>query len=99
MTDPALQHFRSDVVGRSADGTLLLALKIEFGCQAEVAELDHHFVVNEEITELYVTMDNSVRVQVLQSGNDLERIALDLNLVQTFTPLQQFVEALVLAKL
>lgn len=44
-------------------------------------------------------MDNSVRMQVLQSGNDLICIALDFELIQTFTPLQQFVETLVLTKL
>lgn len=99
VADAALQHLGSDVVGRTADRALLLALEIEFGCKTEVAELYLHFVVNEKITKLDVTMDDSVLVQELQSAYDLVRVALDLELVQTFAPLQQFIETLVLAEL
>lgn len=47
VTCSALQHFRSDVVGRSANCPLLLAVKIELGGETEVSQLDLHLVVEE----------------------------------------------------
>ena len=44
-------------------------------------------------------MNNPVRVQVLQSIDDLLSIALDLELVQSLAPLEKFIQTLVLTKL
>ena len=44
---PALQHFRCDVVRCSANGPLLLAVKIELGGKTEISQLDLHLVVEE----------------------------------------------------
>jgi len=40
-----LEHFRRDIVRRAANSSLLLAIKVEFGCQAEVSQLDLHLVI------------------------------------------------------
>ena len=96
---PTLQHFRCDVVGCSANGPLLLAIKIELGGKTEVSQLDLHLVVEEQVAELEVSVDYAVRVQVLERVDDLLGVALDLELVQALAPLQQLVHALVLAQL
>ena len=99
MSDAALEDLGSDVVGRSADGALLLAFEIEFGGQSEVTELDLHLVVDEEVAEFDVAVDDAVRVQEAQGVDDLFGVALDLELVQPLAPLQQFVQTLVCAEL
>lgn len=99
VTCPALEHLRCDVVRRSANGPLLLAVKIELGREAEVSQLDLHLIVEEQIAELEVPMDYAVRVQVLERVDDLLSVALDFQLVQALAPLQELVHALVLAEL
>jgi hypothetical protein len=47
----ALEDLRSDVVGRAADGLLLLLVVLKAGGEAEVAQLDLHVLVEEEVAE------------------------------------------------
>lgn len=95
----ALKHFRSYVVGSSANGPLLLAFKIEFGCQAEVSKLNKHFVIQKQVAQFEITVDDPMGMQVLESVDDLSSVALDLQLVETLSSLEELVETLVLAKL
>ena len=99
MTGSTLKHFGCDVVRRSANSPLLLAVKIELGGKTEVSQLDLHLVVEEQVAELEVSVDYAVRVQVLERVDDLLGVALDLELVETLAPLQQLVHALVAAEL
>lgn len=96
---PALQHFRSDVVGSSANGPLLLAFKIEFGCEAKVSKLNKHFVIQKEVAQFEITVDDPMGMQVLESVNDLRSVTLHLQLVETLSSLEELIETLVLAKL
>lgn len=88
-----------DVVGCSTNGSLFLAFKIELGCQAEITQLKHHLVIQKQVAQLEIAMDNPVMMQVLESIDDLAGVALDLEFVETLTPLQQLVHTLVAAKL
>ena len=96
---PTLQDFRCDVVGRSTDSPLLLAIKIELGGETKVSQLDLHLVVEEQIAELEIPVDYTVRVQVLERMDDLLSVALDFELMQALTPLQELIHTLVLAEL
>ena len=68
------------VIGGAADRALLLALEVELGGQAEVAELELHLLVEEQVAELQVAVDHAVGVQVLQRVDDLHDVALHLDL-------------------
>ena len=92
------EHFGSDIVWSSANGPLLLALKIELCRKTEVSELDCHFVIDKEISKLQVSVDNSVGMQILQSINNLHCVAFYLQLMKPLPPLQQLVQALVVAQ-
>ena len=56
----ALKDLRRDVIGRATDGALLLTLEVELGCQSKVAQLDLHFFVDEEVSELDIAMNDAV---------------------------------------
>lgn len=58
----AFKNLWRDIVGSTADGSLALPIKLEFGRQTEISDLDFHLIVEEEVAELQVTMDNSVGV-------------------------------------
>ena len=81
MAYSAFKDLRSNIIGCSANGTLLLTFKIEFGGEAEVTQFDHHFLVDEKIAELHIAMDDSVRVQERQGADDLIRVALDQSVI------------------
>ena len=98
MTRFAFKHLGRDVIRRSTDCALLLAVEIELGGQAEVAQLDLHLVVEEQVAQLQISMDDSVLVQVLQSMDNLSRVALHFKFMQALSSFQKLIHALVLAE-
>ena len=40
-----LEHFRRNIVWRTAKCSLLFTIKVEFGCEAKVSQLDLHLVI------------------------------------------------------
>lgn len=98
MARLSFEHFWRDVVWRSTNCALFLSVEVKLGGEAEVAQLDLHLVVQEEVAKLQVAVNNPVLVQVLQSVYDLHGVALNFQLVQSLAALQQLVHALVLAQ-
>ena len=88
----ALEHLRSDIVGSTANGALSLTIELKLGGETEIADLDLHLVVEEEVTQLQISMDDAMTVKVLHSGADLVDIALDFELVQSLTSAQKLVK-------
>ena len=72
----SFKHFRCDIVRRTADSSFLLTIEVELGGESEITELDLHFVVEEEVTQLQVSVDDAVLVEVLQCVNDLSSVTL-----------------------
>ena len=99
MTLLALQNFGSDVVGSTANGSLPLSVKFELGGQTKVTNFDFHFVIQEQVTNFEISVNDSVRVKVLDSIADLQHIALDLELNKSLSPPEQLVQRLTLTKL
>lgn len=98
MATLALKDFGRYIIRRTANGALFLAVKVEFGRQAEITQLYLHLVVQEQVTQLEIAMDDAVRVQILQGVDDLHSVALNLKLVQSLPPLQQLIHRLVVAE-
>ena len=88
----ALQHLGSNIVRSTANGSLALAVELELRSKTEVTYLDLHLVVEEQVTQLKVTMDDSVTVQVLDGIANLDNVALHLELVQSLSSSQKLVE-------
>lgn len=99
MTLLALKNFGSNIVRGTANSTFALPIEFEFGSKTEITYLYLHSVVQEQVTKLEISMDDSVTVQVLDSAAYLIQIALYLDLVESLTSPQQLVERLVLAEL
>jgi hypothetical protein len=95
MSCSSFQHFRRDVVRSTANGSFLFSIKIELGSQTEVTQFDLHFIIDEQIAQLQVSVNDSVGVQVLQSTDDLHGVALDLQLVKSFPAFEKFIETVV----
>ena len=95
----AFEHLRCYVVRSSANRALLLTIEVELGCEAEVAQLNLHLVIDKKISELQVAMNYSVSVEILQSIDDLHRVRLYFQLMKALPSAQKFVEALILADL
>ena len=98
MATLALKDFGRNIVRRTANGALFLAVEVEFGRQAEIAQLYLHLVVQEQVAKFEIAMDDTVRVQVLQGVNDLHSVTLHLQLMQSLPALQQLIHRLVVAE-
>lgn len=81
----SLQNFRSNVIWSSTNSSLSLAIELKFGCESEISDLYFHLVVEEQVSELEISVDDSMGVEVLHSITDLDDIALDLKLVQSLS--------------
>lgn len=62
MARPSFQDLRCDVVWRTANSSLFLPVEIEFCGKTEVSKFDLHFLVDEKIAQLQVSVDDAVRV-------------------------------------
>ena len=83
-----LQNLRCDVVGRAADGFPPLVGVGEARGQAQVSHLDPHARVDEEVPELQVSVNDQVRVQVLERADELAQVVARLKLGQLLAALQ-----------
>lgn len=99
MTLLALEHFGGNIVRSTANCSLSLAIKLELGGKTEIADLDLHLVVKEEIAQLEISMNDAVTVEVLDGGADLVYVALNFKLVEALASAEQLVEGLVLTQL
>lgn len=78
MTLLAFKDLRSDVIRSSTDCSFPLAVEFELCGESEISDFDFHLIVEEQVTELKISMDDSVRVEVLNGITDLDDIALYL---------------------
>ena len=92
MTLLAFEHLRGDIVRSTADRALALSIELKLGSETEITDLDLHLVVEEEITELQVSVNNAMTVKVLDSLANLVDIALDFELVKPLTTAEKLVE-------
>jgi len=88
----------SNIVWSSANCPLPLSVELKLGSETKITYLDLHLVVEEEITQLEISMDNSMGVQVLNGITDLNDVALNLQLVKSSSSPQKFVQSLTLAE-
>lgn len=57
-----LQYLWSDVIGRSADGLLLLPVEVNARGQSEIPDLDVHMLVEEQVAQFQIPMDDLLSV-------------------------------------
>ena len=98
MTLLSLENFWCDVVWSTTNGSLSLSIELKLGCQTKITDLNLHLVIEEQITELKISMNDSVGVQILNGITDLNDIALNLELVQSSSPPQKFIQGLTLTE-
>lgn len=92
-----LQHLRRNVVGCPANSALAFPVEVNLGCESEVADLDLHALVDEEVSEFQVAVNDSVGVQVLECAYNLHGVTLHFQLVEPLPALEQVIQRLILA--
>ena len=77
----AFKNFWCDIIWSTAYRSLSFSIELKFGSQAKITNLDLHLVVEEQVTELKISVDDTVTVQILDSGTDLVYVTLHLKLM------------------
>lgn len=95
MATFAFENFGRNLVGRAADGPLLLPVELEFGGQPEVSQLQFHLVRQEQVAQLQVPVDHFVFVQVSYATQHLQYLALNFNFSQSFSTTDFFIYGLI----
>ena len=81
MTLFSFQYFWCNIIRSSADCSLSLSVELQFSGETEITNLDFHLVVKKQVTELQISVNDTVTVQVFNSGADLINVALNFKLV------------------
>jgi hypothetical protein len=92
MTLLPFQNLGSNIVRSTTNGSLALAVELQFGCKTEIPDLDFHLVVKEEISKLEISVDDSMAVKVFDSCANLVDVALYFKLVKAFASSEQFIQ-------
>ena len=95
----SFKNFWSDVVWCTTDCPFALAIELKLRRKTEVTNFHFHLVIEEQVSQLKISVDNTMRMEVLDSRADLGDIALDLKLMQPLAPPKEFVQTLILAQL
>ena len=93
------QHLGRDVVGRAADRLLALAGDLDERGEPEVADLDVHVLVEEDVAELEVAVDDLVRVHVLARADELHHEEARLGLGEAAPAAEHVHEGAIVAEL
>lgn len=72
MPDGPLHNLRRDIIWGPTQSPFLLIAKLELGGQPEVADLEIHVLVEEDVAHLEVPVDDPIAVHVLEGRDDLE---------------------------
>ena len=68
-------------------------------CETEVANLDVHVLVKEDVAELEVTVDDLMSVHVMACANELDHVESGLGFREAFPPAEHIHERAVVAEL
>lgn len=86
-----LQNLGSDIVGCTTNGSFALSVEFKLGGETKVSNLDLHLLVQEKVTKFEISMNDSVRMEVLDSIANLHDIALNFELVEALSPSEKLV--------
>lgn len=105
-----LQNLRSNIVGRTANSLLRIALVLNLSRQSKIANLSIHLVVNKNVTQLEIPMDDALLVYIDDRLHDLTNINPSFELSEPLpslgevlqgivpTILQQYIDVLLILK-
>ena len=71
MPSRSLYYFRGDVVWSPADCSFLFLRELQLSREAEVSYFEFHTAVDEDVSHLEISMDDTIGVHVLDSREDL----------------------------
>ena len=95
MTLFSFQYFWCNIIRGSADCSFSLSVELQFSGETEITNLDLHLVVEEQVTELQISVDDTMTVQVFNTGTDLINVALNFKFVQSFPSSEQLVQRMI----
>lgn len=95
----SFEDFRRNIIGRTTNGFLLFTFEFNLRGKAKITKLENHVITKEEVSEFEISMDDLIRVEVLECVNDLEHVDLRFEFRDALTSLDEFVERLVRAEL
>jgi len=93
----SFQDFWSDIVRCTTNGSFSSSVKFELGGETKISNFDFHLIVEEQVTKLEISMNDSMRMQVFDSVTDHDNVALNLQLVESLSSSKELVQGLTLA--
>ena len=90
-----LQNLRSNIVGRTANSLLRIALVLNLCRQSKIANLSIHLVVNKNVTQLEIPMDDTLLVYIDDRLHDLTNINPSLELSEPLPSLGEVLQGII----
>jgi hypothetical protein len=93
-----VENLRRNVIGRAAHGFASLGLGSDFSSKSKVPDPDLKLVSQQQISQFKIPVNDILLVNVFGCNDELMHVVLDFNLSEFLSPLDQFVEGLVIAQ-
>lgn len=90
-----LQNLRSNIVGRTANSLLRIALVLNLCRQSKIANLSIHLVVNKNVTQLEIPMDDALLVYIDDRLHDLTNINPSFELSEPLPSLGEVLQGII----
>lgn len=90
-----LQNLRSNIVGRTANSLLRIALVLNLSRQSKIANLSIHLVVNKNVTQLEIPMDDALLVYIDDRLHDLTNINPSFELSEPLPSLGEVLQGII----
>lgn len=90
-----LQNLRSNIVGRTANSLLRIALVLNLCRQSKIANLSIHLVVNKNVTQLEIPMDDALLVYIDDRLYDLTNINPSFELSEPLPSLGEVLQGII----
>jgi hypothetical protein len=92
-----LKHLRRKVVRCSADSLFAFSFIVDLGSEAEVSNLKLHPLGEEQVSELEISVDDLVLVNVFHTLDELLDVVASFELVKTLASSHQVTKGLIVA--
>ena len=92
-----IENLRCDIIWCATDCVFFLSIEFQFRSKTEVPEFDFHFLIEEQVSQLEISVNYMMTMQVFQSDDNLLHVTLNFKFCESFPSLEELIQRVVSA--
>lgn len=91
----SLKNFRRNIIWSTANCFLFFLIVLQSGGKTKVTKFDFHVFIEEEITQLEISVNDFINMKVFKRTNNLNQVILNFHLSQSFSSFDKFIQSVI----